>query len=528
MPKPAAKTKVSRSFTGSQRFHGPVVLSLAAALAAIGIYIVLRINAAGTSNGSAIAIDRNGSIVTIDTNGNQQSVLAAATDQTSYSEPTWSPDGKQLAMRVNNGIYRMQPGGSPVKVVDTGTTDDTPRWSPAGTQLSYTDFGDGSTNFTNVFIVNVDGTGKTKLTNNTSNSILISQADWTRQNTIVYGYYDPNNDSNKNGLWQVNPDGSGSKQLNQSPSQFLDLEPSVSPDGTKIAFIRNAANGSGAAVFVMNSDGSSAQALTNGQYSDFDVSWAPDGSSLLFSRSQLLSSGIWTADIYQILPDGSGLRQVTDDPDHQDFQPSWQPVVAGATPPPPPPAPTPTPTPPPPSPTPTPTPPPPSPQPTPQPSPSPSPSPSPAPSPSPQPAPTTSCTPSKTMYVSGSSGANLRKGPATTFQIEERIPYKAAVTAGCLSNGWYSVIYGDAHGYVAGSLLATTKPAGSASPPPPPAPTAQLVPTNPAADVPTQTTSSDLSSSDSGSEQIQTPAHQNFFQRLWAQIIALAKKALHR
>jgi hypothetical protein len=51
----------------------------------------------------------------------------------------------------------------------------------------------------------------------------------------------------------------------------------------------------------------------------FQMAWKPDGSELAFSSAHEAVASLYLADIYTIRPDGSGLRKLTNSPDHPGF-----------------------------------------------------------------------------------------------------------------------------------------------------------------------------------------------------------------
>jgi Tol biopolymer transport system component len=153
--------------------------------------------------------------------GGDQALLSEPPEGCSDHEPTWSPDGLQLAFVRKCGdqasaLYLLNlieaTGKGLVMLTDFGRTPD---WSPDGAKILYTGIGvEGPS----LYVMNVDGSGKTRLT-----------------------------DSRLSG------------------------DPEWSPDGTRIVF----AGGDLAAVhlFVMNADGSDVRRLTSNPSDDVTASW---------------------------------------------------------------------------------------------------------------------------------------------------------------------------------------------------------------------------------------------------------------
>jgi hypothetical protein len=123
----------------------------------------------------------------------------------------WSPDGTKIVMSSGGSIQTIRPDGSGLTTLQPNGYD--PNWSPYGTKIAFASFRDGNEE---IYSMNADGTGVTRLTN------------------------DP----------------------------AYDLEPSWSPDGTKIAFVStrvdpNPTCGSCKTdLFTMNADGSNLNNVT--------------------------------------------------------------------------------------------------------------------------------------------------------------------------------------------------------------------------------------------------------------------------
>jgi TolB protein len=127
-----------------------------------------------------------------------------------------------------------------------------------------------------------------------------AHAAWAGSNgKIVYTQAPGNGDEE---IYSVNADGTGQTALTSNTVD--DEEPSVSPDGTKIAFVRY--TGGSGEIFTMNVDGTNPTRLTNTNVDEIDVSWSPDGSKLYFARV-----GTQDAEIYSMNADGSGVTQLT-------------------------------------------------------------------------------------------------------------------------------------------------------------------------------------------------------------------------
>ena len=128
------------------------------------------------------------------------------------------------------------------------------------------------------------------------------------------------------GISVVGSDGTGLRRLTRGS----DENPVWSPDGTRIAFVRNIKVGidrdeivTRPTIFVVNADGSGLRRLSPPGKYDESPSWSPDGKRIVFARSADVSDGLDT-DVWVMNRDGASARKLTHHP-VLDQYPAWSP-----------------------------------------------------------------------------------------------------------------------------------------------------------------------------------------------------------
>lgn len=123
-------------------------------------------------------------------------------------------------------------------------------------------------------------------------------------------------ESERNGdgeIYSTKADGGEQTNLTRSPA-VVDTQPAVSPDGSRVAFVREDPRVCETSIYVMNAEGEEQTKVTPGvcelsrDYSQ--PSWSPDGETLVFASHTVGGSGRWFSEIDTVKADGTGRRSL--------------------------------------------------------------------------------------------------------------------------------------------------------------------------------------------------------------------------
>lgn len=156
-----------------------------------------------------------------------------------------------------------------------------------------------------IYTMNYDETGITRITNNSANDI---EPSFNSAGTRIV--FTSNRFNSRNEIFSMNADGSGVTRLTNVAGN--NISPAYSPDGTKITFI-SSRDGGQRNVYIMNADGTNPVKLTTNQGfvgTANNPTFNHNGTRIAFD-SDRGSLGNATHDIYTIAPDGTGEIRLT-------------------------------------------------------------------------------------------------------------------------------------------------------------------------------------------------------------------------
>ena len=192
----------------------------------------------------------------------------------------------------------------PPRELFSGVNSSYPAWSPDCGHIAYSDSG-------TIWISHIDGSDRRKLVaDGTGGSYDPAwSADGSKIAYMHEPYATPNWDA---GIWVINVDGTGKTQL--TDATYHDRNPAWSPDGTTIAFRRFKESAHANAILTIDVTGQNLIELTSYDTADFSPVWSPDGSTIAFVYN--------SSEIALMAPDGSDFRPVGGDVDSSI---SWSP-----------------------------------------------------------------------------------------------------------------------------------------------------------------------------------------------------------
>jgi TolB protein len=175
-----------------------------------------------------------------------------------------------------------------------------PAWSPDGSKIVFA----SNVQPRDIYVINADGTGTPKnLTNHPKND---GAPAWSADGRIAFV-------SNRDGgpaIWVMNADGTNPIRVTDAPqgqssNHGADPGPAWSPNRRQIAY--TSGRDGTRSIYVINADGTGGVRLTVSPTEDAHPSWSPDGRQIAFQRRVFGHN-----QIFVMKADGTEQRRLTD------------------------------------------------------------------------------------------------------------------------------------------------------------------------------------------------------------------------
>lgn len=232
----------------------------------------------------------------------------------------WSPDGQWIVFGSsaagNEDLYLIPSAGGPIEQLTSGPSDDLyAAWSPVDDRILFTSNRGGGSD--NVWTISPDGNDLRQVTQ--SSDLVVNRrnhlASWTPDGQSIL--YASARGRERPGIWQIPADGGTAALLSPGRTEH-ETSPSMSPDGTQIAFDQFGFDERD--VYVRDLQTGETRVLVSNSGIDWAPDWSPDGRWIAFSS--------WrggTVELWVVPAMGGESFNVTNSPGRHEFVPRWSP-----------------------------------------------------------------------------------------------------------------------------------------------------------------------------------------------------------
>ena len=208
------------------------------------------------------------------------------------SEPTFSPDGNQVAFSIsrpeNSGIYTTVVGGEKSLRLTSNSGDCCPGWSPDGRQVAFLRYSDEGVA---VYVIPAFGGTEHRLYS-APRGFYFRSLDWSPDGKILA--FTESQDRTHTWIALLSLSDSTTRRLTSPSDQELDYGPAFSPDGSTVAFVRGIVAGVVADLYVVSAAGGAPKRLTHDNTWLWPPpTWTPDGRDIVFSSMRGGLASLW-------------------------------------------------------------------------------------------------------------------------------------------------------------------------------------------------------------------------------------------
>jgi Tol biopolymer transport system component len=232
----------------------------------------------------------------------------------------WSGDGTRMAFtRADGGLYATT--GEGADVLQLAPSGILPIWSDDGERVAFL-VADSAPQLCcwSIFVAESDGSAVARVTSD----VTVVHYDFAANGSLLVYEDDPATTRN---LIVVRPDGTGRRVIAPPPGVCCPQLPSLSPDGTKVAYFAfpeaQDDNGPGYEIYVSPTDRSGvAVDVSNNPGDDWWPVWSPDGTRIAFVSTDS-DRPFGPGSLHAVNADGTGQIMLT--PTDYASEPVWSP-----------------------------------------------------------------------------------------------------------------------------------------------------------------------------------------------------------
>jgi Tol biopolymer transport system component len=209
-----------------------------------------------------------------------------------------------IAFNSEGSVYVVKPDGSGLRqIANTNSEDFTTgvSWSADGLHVAFSAYKGSDPD---VYVVDASGRHLRQVT--FSRGVDVDPS-WSPDGTRIA--FESNRNGGQVDIYSVDSHGRNPKRLTDAPENEQD--PSWSPDGKRIAYTVESTDHLTRQVWVMNADGSGKTQLTSTPNFSENPNWSPDGSRIAFDSDRVEKGDL---DIWTMRPDGSDVKRITSTP----------------------------------------------------------------------------------------------------------------------------------------------------------------------------------------------------------------------